>query len=153
MVQVTKKAPKKYTEEEKQKLMDACFDEYDERLNSYGFIFWPGMRSCGGERCGRYLNVILIWISGVIKVADVNELEFTVKTHCERKIKIHPVLLDFMRKDFKKHPRLYYNDSGVGPYGDPDALTQIMLRMCNRLGIKPKAKILSGLRITGVSNL
>ena len=28
-----------------------------------------------------------------------------------------------------------------------------MLRMCNRLGIKPKAKILQGLRITGVSNL
>ena len=153
MVQVTKKAPKKYTEEEKQKLMDACFDEYEQRpqqLRIYLLARYAIMRRREMWALPkRHIDLD----QGVIKVADVNELQFTVKTHCERRIKIHPVLLDFMRKDFKKHPRLYYNDSGIGPYGNADALTQIMLRMCHRLGIKPKAKILQGLRITGVSNL
>ena len=153
MVPVTKKAPKKYTEEEKQRLSDACYEEYEERPQQLRLFLLARYSIMRRREMWALPKRHIDLDQGIIKVADVKELGFTVKTYCERKIKIHPVLLEFMKKDFKKFPRLYYNDSGVGPYGHPDGLTQIMLRMVHRLGIKPNAKILQGLRITGVSKL
>ena len=153
LIKVTKEPPAKYTREEKEAFQELAFKEYDENPNQLRLFLLARYSIMRRREMWALPKRHIDLDAGTITVKDVPELEFTVKTHVQRTIKIHPVLLEFMRKDLKQHPRLYYLDTGSGPFAHADALTQIMVRMANRLKIRPAAKILQGLRSTGVSNL
>lgn len=153
LIKVTKEPPAKYTREEKQMFQELAFKEYETNPNQLRLFLLARYSIMRRKEMWALPKRHIDLDAGTITVKDVTELDFKVKTHVQRTIKIHPVLLDFMRKDFKRFPRLYFLDTGSGPFAHADALTQIMVRMRDRLKIRPAAKILQGLRSTGVSDL
>lgn len=91
-----------------------------------------------------------------IEIADVPELDWTVKTRQRRKVAIGKNLLPLLKRDIrsrKPEERWFLDDGRGNPiYASSWALTQIFRRRCKELGIHGP-KPLHGIRSAGITKM